>query len=106
MQLIQDLFSIDPQRLRIFKAIGTVAQLIFHNSKTQIRPNNLAVVLPVEDECMLSSLPTAAEAKIMMEDHMMRSNKWNAVFGLILANSDLFFFHSPYDSLKTTPSSE
>ena len=92
--LVQHLFLLDSSRKRILALVGKIAQFIFHNSSVKILPENLAIVIPVDDEPGIDftqSLPKASHAGDMMKTKMSHYVNWNAVFGYLLANSDLFF---------------
>lgn len=50
--------------------------------------------MPVDDEpgiMHVHSMPKGARAAEIMRESMAHFTQWNSVFGLLLANSDLFF---------------
>jgi hypothetical protein len=94
ISLVIEFFKIEPTRLSILSTIGELARFIFANSKVPILPENLAIVVPVDDEPGIMhghELPKAAKADDIMKKQMIHFSKWNATFGYLLANSDLFF---------------
>ena len=94
INLVIELFQLDPTRLAILSRIGQLSRFIFCSSKVPILPENLSIVVPVSNEPGIMfghNLPKAAKAGNIMREQMAHFSKWNSTFGYLLANSDLFF---------------
>ena len=89
IKFIQEILTVDKKRWSILKSIGQLSRMIFKSSAVSILPKSLAVVIPVLDMA-IQSKATSSLHNILMDQNKLFL-EWNITFGLILANSDLFF---------------
>ncbi len=87
------LLGIEQSRLNILRLVTKVAKhVLVVQSKDVITPTSLARVIPVSNESVVPDfLPVAGTDFSGMKNLTQELDKWNVTWGLIIANSDVFF---------------